>query len=114
MHSDSILQETIFDREALNRHTMENAELQKELFILFFDQIPVYLDQMDEAIASGDLDSWRMAAHGIKGSSRALGFTRLASLSLESESSDPDPERLTVLRDQIDLAREAVSMAEAS
>jgi len=114
MSLDSIMQEVIFDREALNRHTMDNAELQQELFILFFDQMPVYLDQLDEAIASGNQESWTMAAHGIKGSSRALGFTRLASLALESERSEPDIERLKVLRDQIDLANEAVSIDKAS
>lgn len=106
--------EPVFDQQALDRHTMGNASLQRELFILFFDQMPVYLDQMEDAISSGDEESWRMAAHGIKGSSRALGFTRLATLSRECENSSPDRDRMRALRDAIQESEACVSMAEAS
>jgi len=54
MASASALQEPVIDRQALDRHTMGNAALQQELFILFFDQMPVYLDQLDEAVSSND------------------------------------------------------------
>jgi len=107
-------EEPVFDQQALDRHTMGNASLQRELFILFFDQMPIYLDQMEEAISSGDEESWRMAAHGIKGSSRALGFTRLAALSRECEGSSPDQERMKMLCEAIRETEACVSMAEAS
>ncbi len=109
MASNFDIEEAVLDQEALDRNTMGNVELQHELFILFFDQMPAYLDQMNEAIHSDDYDEWRMAAHGIKGSARALGFTRIARLALDSEKSDPDQTRLTALKEAIDIANDAVS-----
>ncbi len=108
------IEDVIFDREALDRHTMGNEELQKELFMLFFDQIPVYMDQLDEALSSGDSESWRMAAHGIKGSSRALGFTRLAALALDCEQSKPDVSHRAELQKAIDLAFTTVSVEKSA
>lgn len=105
MSAATALLEPFIDRQALDRHTMGNTALQQELFILFFDQMPVYVDQLDDAVASGDLESWRMAAHGIKGSSRALGFVRLATLSSDCENGDPDAARLQALREAIDATR---------
>ena len=49
MQTATVLQDPVIDRQALDRHTMGNAALQQELFILFFDQMPVYLDQLDDA-----------------------------------------------------------------
>jgi len=108
MTSVSVLQDPVIDRQALDRHTMGNAALQQELFILFFDQMPVYLDQLEEAISSNDQDSWRMAAHGIKGSSRALGFTRLAKLSAECETKTPEAATVTELRELIEETRKSL------
>ena len=108
MTSVSVLQDPVIDRQALDRHTMGNAALQQELFILFFDQMPVYLDQLEEAISSNDQDSWRMAAHGIKGSSRALGFTRLAKLSAECETKAPEAATVTELRELIEETRKSL------
>lgn len=109
----SFQQDPVLDREALDRHTMGNADLQQELFILFFDQMPLYLDQLDDAIESGDRESWRMAAHGIKGSSRALGFVRLATLARESEVEGPDADRLDALREAVKATRSSVEQPEA-
>ena len=108
MPTVTALQEPVIDRQALDRHTMGNAALQQELFILFFDQMPVYLDQLDEAVSSADQDSWRMAAHGIKGSSRALGFTRLAKLSAECETKEPQAAAVNELRDVIQETRKSL------
>lgn len=111
MSSVTALQDPVIDRQALDRHTMGNAALQQELFILFFDQMPVYLDQLDEAVSSDDQDSWRMAAHGIKGSSRALGFARLAKLSAEYESQKPQAAAVAELRQMIEETRESLDKA---
>lgn len=108
MSATQALLEPVIDRQALDRHTMGNAALQQELFVLFFDQMPVYVDQLDEALASGDADSWRMGAHGIKGSSRALGFARLASMSRDCEIGGPDADNLQLLRDLIEETRQSV------
>jgi HPt (histidine-containing phosphotransfer) domain-containing protein len=105
MSAATTLLDPIIDRQALDRHTMGNTALQQELFILFFDQMPVYVDQLDEAVESGDIESWRMAAHGIKGSSRALGFVRLATLSSECEIGKPDAGTVKALREAIDATR---------
>jgi len=107
----SALLEPVIDRQALDRHTMGNAALQQELFILFFDQMPVYLDQLDEAVSSNDKDSWRMAAHGIKGSSRALGFSRLAKLSADCETKTPQSETVAELRGVIHETRKSLEEA---
>jgi HPt (histidine-containing phosphotransfer) domain-containing protein len=108
MSATQALIEPVIDRQALDRHTMGNAALQQELFVLFFDQMPVYVDQLEEALNSGDADSWRMGAHGIKGSSRALGFARLASLSRDCEIAGPDADNLQLLRDLIEETRLSV------
>ncbi len=111
MQTATVLQDPVIDRQALDRHTMGNAALQQELFILFFDQMPVYLDQLDDASSSNDRDSWRMAAHGIKGSSRALGFTRLAKLSAGYEASAPNAAAVKELRKVIQETRESLEEA---
>lgn len=113
MSAASAMKDPVIDRQALDRHTMGNAALQQELFILFFDQMPVYLDQLDDALASGDVDSWRMAAHGIKGSSRALGFVRLATLSRNCEMNEPNAQALKGLREAVDATREDIGHLEA-
>lgn len=110
MASNFDIEEAVLDQDALDRNTMGNVELQHELFILFFDQMPAYLGQMNDALQSADDDDWSMAAHGIKGSARALGFTRIARLALESEKSDPDEAKLRALKEAIDVANDAVSM----
>lgn len=111
MSTASALQDPVIDRQALDRHTMGNTALQQELFILFFDQMPVYLDQLDEAVSSADRDSWRMAAHGIKGSSRALGFARLAKLSAECETKTPQAAAVAEMRDLIQETRTSLEEA---
>lgn len=113
MSAASVMKEPVIDRQALDRHTMGNAALQQELFILFFDQMPVYIDQLDDALASGDTESWRMAAHGIKGSSRALGFVRLATLSRQCEVDGPDAVALKTLREAVSATRADIGQLEA-
>ena len=52
-----------------------------------------------------------MAAHGIKGSSRALGFTRLAKLSAGYEASAPNAAAVKELRKVIQETRESLEEA---
>ena len=101
-------QERLLDREKLDENTMSNAELQRELFVLFFDQVPVYIDQLDEAAQSGDTDAWKQAAHGVKGSARALGFVRVAALSREAELLGPDAAIVETLREAVEATRSVV------
>ena len=104
--------EPLLDRDILNENTMGSVALQEELFALFFDQGDLYLSQLDEAIRDGDADAWRMTAHGVKGASRSLGMTRIASVALEAERTEPDPGTLAALRDVIGQTRSVVLLRE--
>lgn len=114
MDSISIANEPVIDRQALDRHTMGNEALQRELFMLYFDQAPIYLDQLDEALASSDAEAWRQAAHGLKGASRALGFLKLAALSRQCEISPPSAQIVAELRAAIVETREGLDQVEAA
>ena len=98
----------LLDREILNENTMNSEPLQEELFVLFFEQGELYLKQLEEALRDGDVTAWRMTAHGVKGASRSLGLTRLATVAMDAEKSDPDARRLAALRDIIGITRVAV------
>ena len=87
----------LLDKEILAENTMNSVQLQQELFVLFFEQGDLYLSQLDEALRDGDVEAWRMTAHGVKGASRSLGFTRLASVASDAERSSPDADRLAKL-----------------
>jgi len=101
-------EQPLLDREILNENTMNSVPLQEELFVLFFEQGDLYLKQLEEALRDGDGTAWRMTAHGIKGASRSLGLTRLATIAMHAESSDADARRLATLRDAIGETRGAV------
>jgi len=49
-----------------------------------------------------------MTAHGVKGASRSLGFTRLATVAMQAEQSAPDAAQLARMRDIIRETRETV------
>ena len=98
----------LLDREILNENTMNSLPLQEELFVLFFDQGKLYLKQLEDALSGGDGTAWRMTAHGVKGASRSLGLTRLATVAMDAEQSDPDMRRLAALREIIGATRGAV------
>lgn len=110
----SIANEPVIDRQALDRNTMGNESLQRELFMLYFDQAPVYIDQLEEALASGDTDAWYQAAHGIKGASRALGFLKLAAISRECQDVAPNPAIIEELRAAVQETRDGIGQVEAA
>lgn len=70
------------DLAHLGRYTLGDPELEREVLDLFADQMPVTIDALKKA--SSDKD-WQMAAHTLKGSSRAVGAWRLAELALQAE-----------------------------
>ncbi len=103
-HSNKIL----LDRDILNENTMNSASLQEELFVLFFDQGALYITQLEDALRDRDTTAWRMTAHGIKGASRSLGLTRLATIAMDAEKSTPDAASLADLRQAMNETRMAV------
>ena len=58
----------------LNRFTMGNRALEREVLAIFASQMGEYLDRLKSA---GDAKAWREAAHTIKGSAWAIGAWKL-------------------------------------
>lgn len=100
--------EPLLDREILNENTMSSEALQAELFTLFFEQGVLYIKQLQDALHDGDSNAWRMTAHGVKGASRSLGMTRLASVALEAEKSTPDAANLAAIISTIEETRSTI------
>src|SRR5262245_22092289 len=73
------------DRAYLARFTLGNAALEREVLELFAAQTAIYVQQLREAVTR---KAWKDAAHGIKGSARAVGARRLASLAQFAEQLD--------------------------
>jgi HPt (histidine-containing phosphotransfer) domain-containing protein len=73
------------DHAYLARFTLGNAALEREVLELFAAQAVLYVAQLREAVTR---KAWKDAAHGIKGSARAVGARRLASLAQFAEQLD--------------------------
>jgi diguanylate cyclase (GGDEF)-like protein len=51
----------------------------------FLEDMPVYLEEMEQAVAIGDAEALRRAAHAVKGASGNLGAAQLAAVAREME-----------------------------
>lgn len=71
------LQVSPVDLKHLRRYTMGDYKLEKEILGLFLGQLPQTIKALSEASTDQD---WRMAAHTLKGSGRAVGAWRVARL----------------------------------
>lgn len=76
------LQVSPVDLKHLRRYTMGDARLEKEVLELFLAQLPQTISALHEAATDKD---WRMAAHTLKGSGRAVGAWRVARLAEHAE-----------------------------
>jgi HPt (histidine-containing phosphotransfer) domain-containing protein len=63
------------DRAYLERFTLRNAALEREVLELFAEQAPLYLERLRAANAA---TGWKDAAHTIKGAASAVGAWRVA------------------------------------
>lgn len=70
------------DLSHLRRYTLGDARLEKEVLSLFLAQLPVTIAALKMAATD---DDWRMAAHTIKGSGRAVGAWPLATVAEDAE-----------------------------
>lgn len=70
------------DLEHLRRFTLANRVLEKEILELFLAQLPITVAALAAARSERD---WKVAAHTIKGSSRAVGAWRLALAAEQAE-----------------------------
>ncbi len=60
----------------LNRYTMNNVELEKEILQLFCTQCDDYVNNLKTALE--DAEGWKQFTHALKGSSRGVGAWRIA------------------------------------
>jgi HPt (histidine-containing phosphotransfer) domain-containing protein len=70
------------DLQHLSRYTLGDPRLDKEILHLFLAQLPETIAALDTAKSERD---WKIAAHTLKGSSRAVGAWRIARLAEDAE-----------------------------
>jgi HPt (histidine-containing phosphotransfer) domain-containing protein len=89
---------SVFDLDHFKRYTMDNRDLEIEIIGLFRSQLPSIVKQMRRAMDPYD---WKLAAHTLKGSARAVGAVRIGELaaSLEGLEEAGQDRREPVLRE---------------
>ncbi len=70
------------DLAHLRRYTLGNADFEREVLGLFLAQLPSMIAALREAGSDRD---WKMAAHALKGSGRAVGAWPLARAAEQAE-----------------------------
>jgi histidine phosphotransfer protein HptB len=74
------------DRSALvNLSDSVGEEFVGELIDTFEEEAPGLFEEMRQALATGDADGFRRAAHSLKSNASTFGATRLAELAKELE-----------------------------
>jgi HPt (histidine-containing phosphotransfer) domain-containing protein len=74
--------EPALDLAHLRRFTLGDQSLEQEILELFITQAPITLAALNSAGTDRD---WRIAAHTLKGSARAVGARRVARLAERAE-----------------------------
>jgi HPt (histidine-containing phosphotransfer) domain-containing protein len=69
-----------------------DEQFKNELFEIFCENVSRNLLKMEEAIESGNANSWYMAAHAFKGSSASIGAFRLSTI-MEYAQKHPEENR---------------------
>lgn len=72
----------VLDRGHLDRYTLGDAALERELLNLFLDQTALSIAQLKSANSASE---WKLASHSLKGSAAAIGATELNAIALELE-----------------------------
>lgn len=99
------------DLKHLRRYTLGDASLEREVLDLFLAQLPVTIASLGSARSEKD---WKVAAHTLKGSGRAVGAWRIARIAEQAERSagvsDPDhvAETMELLADAAQEARDFI------
>jgi HPt (histidine-containing phosphotransfer) domain-containing protein len=105
--------EAPIDRGHLARYTFGNCALEIEVLQLFAEQAPHYLEALRAATAE---ESWRNAAHTLKGSARAVGAFRVADRAEWAETLWGNADAgvrawvITALEEALDEARSHIAM----
>lgn len=71
------------DLDHLNRYVFGDSELLEEILSIFDEQAAFWLDRLDPALPD---ESWRDAAHTLKGASRGIGSWGVAELCEHAET----------------------------
>jgi HPt (histidine-containing phosphotransfer) domain-containing protein len=79
-------QEQIFDRGVALSRVGGDAELLREIAILFLDDYPKSLSELRDAIQTGDAKRIERTAHGLKGSVSNFGARSAVNAALELET----------------------------
>ncbi len=77
---------TVLDLEHLDRYTMGDRALERELLGLFLGQTRQYADRLS---AIDNARDWKLATHSIKGAARSIGAGRIAACAQGLEDLDP-------------------------
>jgi HPt (histidine-containing phosphotransfer) domain-containing protein len=92
------------------------ADFVRELVQTFFEEAPVMLKELREALAAGDADAFRRAAHSLKSNSLTFGAPTLADMARQLElgglPAAPSSAPLDALAEE--YARVAAALAELS
>jgi len=87
------------------------ADFVKELVQTFLEEAPTMLQELRDALATGDADTFRRAAHSLKSNSLTFGALALAALARELELGGLDAARQSSVLDP--LAAEYARVARA-
>jgi len=102
------------DTEFLRSIIENDAEFERELFSIFSENAHRNITKMEDAIKSGDNNSWYMAAHAFKGASASIGAFDLSKV-LEHAQKHPEDngeqktELLGKIRDELALVLEYIN-----
>jgi HPt (histidine-containing phosphotransfer) domain-containing protein len=75
-------QPAAIDHAHLRRYTMGDLQLEHEVLDLFASELPRTLASLQ---AAATIKDWKMAAHTLKGSARAVGAWRVAAAAVDAE-----------------------------
>lgn len=110
MKPQPIIDQTTFDalKEAMG------AEFLPELVSAYFDEMPILLSKLHQALAKQDCDAFRQAAHSIKSTSNSFGALEFGALAKELEmmgrevNLDGAPAKVEALTSGYELVRQAL------
>lgn len=100
----------VLDRAHLAQYSGGDAALEAELFALLEAQIEACTGRMARA-APGDAQTWRDAAHTLKGSARGVGAMQLGEACEAAETRPHDAAALEAVMTEAAAAREAMRQA---
>ena len=95
------------DTAHLARFTMGDHALEREVLALFTAETPRRIEAMEAAACDKD---WKMATHTLKGSARAVGAWRLATLAQDAERIGGVSDRAACARAILSIEKESAAV----